>query len=298
MKLKTWIALGSYLVAGTVCFASGVSTVGPNSTLDGFFIGVGASYNSLNLTQDSWGKGVSNIRTNTGANSNGVAEGTGAPFNVVNNILSPSLQAGYFKHLCDSPTILGVKFLYQYLNSTTTNYNLFIPQLGQTTSAVTGITSPLYGWVNANSVQSSATHEVTFLFLGGRSFGNASFYLGLGPSLINLKSQNYYSIGYADYEGATINVTGLVSYSSPSIWALGGTVQLGASYTFNPCWFLDLSYTYTFTGNNTTNHQQPFYNASSIGSTTYTTSGTIYTKQTLSLKNQTIMLTINRVFNF
>ena len=75
--IKTWIVVGSYFLAGTVCFASYASTARSDLTRDGFFLGLGANYNSVNIKQDSWGKGISNIQTNTGANSNGVAQGSG-----------------------------------------------------------------------------------------------------------------------------------------------------------------------------------------------------------------------------
>ena len=295
--MKTWKVLGIYFLAGTVCFAGDVSATGSDLTRDGFFLGLGANYNSVNLTQNSWGKGISNIKTSTGANSNGIAQGNGAPFNNVNNALGPSFQTGYFKHITGTPNLVGVKFSYQYLNATATNSNLFIPQIGQTTSAITGVTSPLYGYVNADSVQPIINQEVTLLLFAGRSFGNASFYLGAGPSLVNLQSKNYYSIGYANFEGATVNVTGLVSYSSPAFWAWGGTAQMGATYFFTPSWFIDMSYTYTITGNNTTNHQQTFANTSNLAGTIYTTSGTLYTKDILSVTNQSLMFTINKVFD-
>lgn len=295
--MKTWMVLGAYFLAGTVCFADGVSAAKSDLMRDGFFVGVGASYNSVNLTQKSWGKGVSNIQTTT-ANSNGVAEGTGAPFHNMNNVLGPTFQAGYFKHITGTPNLWGIKFLYQYLDSTATNANLFIPQIGQTTSAITGITSPLYGYVNAESVQPTVKQDVALLLFAGHTIGKTSFYFGIGPALVNLNSKNYYSIGYANFEGATVNVTGLVSYSSPAFWAWGGTAQLGATYFFTPSLFVDLSYTYTMTGNNTTKHQQAFSNTSNLGGTVYTTSGTLYTKDTLSVKSQAFMLTLNKVFDF
>ncbi len=295
--MKTRMVLGTYLLAGTFFFAGHVNATGLDVTCDGFYLGLGPSYNTVNLTQNSWGKGVSNIQTSTGANSNGVAQGNGAPFHHIDDVLAPSLQVGYFKHIADTPNLLGVKFFYQYLDTTATNSNLFIPQLGQTTSAITGVTSPLYGYVNGNSVQATTNQEVALLVYAGRSFGNASIYVGAGPSLVNLKSKNFYSIGYANFEGTTLNVTGLVSYSSPSFWAWGGTMQMGATYFYTPSWFVDMSYTYTLTSSRTVNHQQTFANTSNFAGTTYTTSGTLYTKDTLSVKNQTLMLTINKVFN-
>ena len=291
------MTLAISFLAGTTCFANVTSTPASDLMHEGFFAGLGGSYNSVNLTQSSWGKGISNIQTSTGSNSNGIGQGNGAPFHNVNNVLAPSFQAGYFKHISGTPNLWGIKLLYQYLDSTATDSNLYIPQQGQTTSAITGITSPLYGYVNAASVQATASNDFSLLIFAGRSLGNTTFYFGAGPTVVNLKSKNFNSIGYAYFEGATINVTGLVNYSSPSFWAWGGAAQIGATYFVTPSWFLDMSYTYTVTSSYTTNHQQTFTNSSNVAGVNYTTSGTLYTKDTLSIKNQALMLTINKVFD-
>lgn len=294
--MKTWIALSAYLLTVTTCFAGDMGTTKSDLMHDGLFMGLGGNYNSINITQNSWGKGISNILTSTGVNSNGIAQGTGAPFYNTANTFAPQFQAGYFKHFAGTQNLYGLKFSYQYLGSTATNSNLYIPQLGVMTSS-TGVTSSLFGYVNAESVQVKTNHELNLLAFIGRSFGNVYVYLGAGPSLFNLQSQNYYSIGYAEVAGAPVDVTGLVSYSSPSTWAWGGAAQLGMTYFFSPTWFIDASYIYAVTGNNTTAHQQTFSNSSIIGSTSYTTSGTLFTRDTLSVSNQSFMLSINKVFD-
>lgn len=296
-QLKKWMVLSAHLLSGSACFAGAMGSNESNLIHDGLFLGLGANYNFIDITQNSWGLGVSNIVTSTGGNSNGVAQGTGAPFNHTANRLSPEIQAGYFKQVTGTQQVYGLKFSYQYLGSTATNSNLYIPQLGQMTSS-TGTTSALFGYVNADSVQVTTNHELTLLAFIGRSFDNNKYvYIGAGPSLFNLQSKNYYSIGYAEYEGATVNVTGLVSYSSPSIWACGGAAQLGMTYFISPTWFVDASYTYTRTGNHTSPHEQAFSNASSLGSTHYTTSGTLSTRDTLRVSNQAFTLAINKVFD-
>ena len=262
-----------------------------------FFFGLGGSYNSIHLTQDSWGKGVGNITTNTGSNSNGNAEGTGAPFDNNSQSLAPEIQIGYFKHFINHPNYLyGFKLSYQYLNSTATNPNLYIPQVGTETSQ-TGVVSPLFGWVNVDAVQVTTKHQINLLGFLGESFGNKFFYLGVGPTIVNLKSQNYYSIGYAQFEGATVNVTGLVSYSTPSLWLFGGAAQLGMTYFITPSLFIDANYTYAITGSHTVNHSQSYAYISSLGSTVYNSTGNLYTKNTLRIKNQSVAITINKVFD-
>jgi len=297
--MKRWIILSANLLVGTACFAGGLDAIEVTEVdlmPDGFFLGLGANYNSIYLTQNSWGKGISTIQTSTGVISNGVAQGSGAPFNHTANTFAPEIQAGYFKYMTDTPNLYGIKFSYQYLGSIATNSNLYIPQLGQTTNSSTGVTSSLFGYVNADSVQVTTNHEMTLLAFVGRSFGNKYFYVGAGPSVFNLNSKNYYSIGYADFEGVTIDVTGLVSYSSPSIWVWGGAAQVGMMYFISPTWFVDASYTYAITGHDTIDHEQAFSNSSSVGTTSYTTSGTLVTKDNLSVNNQSLTLLINKIF--
>lgn len=289
--------LSASLLVGTACFAKGACTIESCMLHDGLFLGLGADYNSINLTQNSWGKGISNIQTSTGTNTLGIAQGTGAPFHNTTNTFAPEIQAGYFKHFPCTPYLYGFKFSYQYLGSSATNSNLYIPQLGTSTNS-SGVTSSLFGYVNADSVQVSTNHELALLGFIGESFGNKYFYFGAGPALFNLQSKNYYSIGYALFDGATINVTGLVSYSTPSMWLWGGAAQLGMVYYISPTWFIDVSYTYAVTGSRTSSHQQTFSNSSSIGSVNYNTSGTLFTKDTLRINNQSARLTINKILDF
>lgn len=284
------------LLTSSIAFAGDMGANTQNIPNRGLFLGLGGSYNSINLNQNSWGKGLSNIQTNTGVSSNGVGQGNGVPFHNTQNTFAPEVQAGYFKSIPNSPYLYGLKFSYQYLGSVATNPNLYIPQLGQTTNN-SGVTSPLFGYVDGKSIQVTTNHEMTLLAFLGHDFGNKYVYVGMGPSLFNTKSRNYDSIGYADFDGATINVTGLVNYASPSIWAWGGAAQLGMMYFISDSWSVDISYTYSISGSYTTNHQQGFTNASNLAGVNYTTSGTLFTKDTLSVSSQALTLSINKVFD-
>lgn len=296
MPLNQRMMLSAILLSTATAFAGSMGAIESDPLHDGLFLGLGANYNSINTTQNSWGKGISNIQTSTGAGSNGIAQGTGAPFHHTTNIFSPDLQVGYFKHFRSSPYVYGAKFSYQYLGANATNSNLYIPQLGQTTNTQ-GVTSDLFGYVNADSVQVTTNSEFMLLAFLGHSWGNKTVYLGAGPSLFRLKSRNFYSIGYAEVEGVTIDVTGLISYASPPIWAWGGAAQLGMIYYFSPTWFIDASYTYAITGDNTSAHQQTFSNSSDVGGINYVTSGTLFTTDTINMNNQSLTLTINKVFD-
>lgn len=290
--------LGVNFLIGTACFANSVDTTHSNMMHEGLFFGLGTDYNSINLTQYSWGKGVGNITTSTGANSNGVAEGTGAPFKNTTHTFAPEIQAGYFRHFpCYQNYLYGVKFTYQFLGSTAVNPNLYIPQVGTTTSATTGAVSPLYGWVNVDQVQVTTNHQLALLAFVGQSFGNKYVYLGAGPAAFNIQSRNYYSIGYAQFNGDTINATGLISYSTPSLWLPGGAAQVGMTYFFDPSWFIDVSYTYAVSASRTVNHTQGYTNSSSVGTTAYISAGNLYTRNTVRVNNQSVRLTINKVLD-
>ena len=300
--MKKWMILSVNLLSGTACFAGSMGANQSNLMHDGLFLGLGANYNSINITQKSWGEEVFNLQYQTflpvaTTHSTGVAQGSGTPFYNTSNTFSPEIQAGYFKHFSGTQNLYGFKFSYQYLGTTAKNPNLYIPQLGVLTNVDTGAASSLFGYVNVDSVQVTTNHELTLLAFIGRSFGNKYFYLGAGPSLFNLQSNNYYSIGYTAYQASTIDVTGLVSYSSPSIWAWGGAAQLGMTYFISPTWFIDASYTYAITGNNTTLHEQAFSNSQISDFVSYFTSGTLFTKDTLSVSAQALTVAINKVFD-
>ena len=293
--MKKWIVLGAGLVSGAACFAGSMGATESDLMHDGLFLGLGGNYNSINITQNSWGEGISTIQSGA-ASTRGIAQGNGAPFHNTTNTFAPEIQAGYFKHYKNTENLYGLKFSYQYLGSTATNSNLYIPQQGESVSD-TGVPSSLFGFVNGDSIQVSTNHELMLLAFIGRSFGNKYLYLGAGPSVFNLQSKNYYSIGYAEYKGATLDITGLVSYESPSLWTWGGAAQLGMSYFINPTWFIDASYTYAVTGNNTTPHEQAFSNTSQLGDLIYTASGTLFTRDTLSVNSQALTVSINKVFD-
>ena len=293
--MKTWIYLSVTLAAAN-CFAGEMGEIVSNGVPNGgAFVGLGANYNLIDVNQYSWGRGITNVFLDSSLLSYGVAQGTGAPFHATVTRFSPEIQAGYFKNANDK--IYGVKFAYQYLGLTATNSNLYIPQTGQITTVSPPSTSALFGYVNADSIQVTNNSQMTLLGFIGKTLQNKYIYLGAGPALFNVQSHNYYSIGYAEFNGATVDVTGLVSYSSPTIWEWGGAVQMGMTYFFDSTWFIDASYTYAMSGQYTVDHSQPFTNSFTQNASTYTTTGAIFTQDKLKVSNQAIAVTINKLFD-
>lgn len=264
---------------------------------EGFFIGLGANYSSLTLQQDSWGLGISNLYANSVLTSSGIAQGNAAPFRNTSLSFSPEVQAGYLKNF-NNNHYFGAKFTYQYLGQVATNRNLYLPQTGELRSYNPPSTSSMFGYAIADSVETTINHNMNLLALVGTQYGNKYFYLGAGPSLISLRSENYNSIGYALVDGATLNVTGLVNYSSPTIWAWGGAAQVGMSYFIDSSLFIDASYTYSVAGSYASTHEQSFSNTSVVTGTTIVTSGILATKDTFkSTSIQSVNLSINKLFN-
>lgn len=281
-------------VFGTSVFAGDMGAV-PNP--QGFFIGLGGNYSSFNYTQNSWGLGISNLYTNSVLTSRGVAQGNAAPFHTTNSTFSPEVQAGYLKNFTPD-AYFGFKFSYQYLGLVVTNRDLYLPQSGVLTSFNPTSTSTMFGYAIADSVETSINHSMNLLAMVGKQFRNKYVYLGAGPSVMSLRSKNYNSIGYAIVDGETLNVTGLVNYSSPTIWAWGGAAQIGMSYFISSSWFIDASYTYSVAENHTSPHKQTFAHTTSAGGTTIETNGILATKDTFKTpKLQSFNVSINKLFD-
>lgn len=296
MTTKLQNIILSCSLIGTSAFAGEMGAVSP--THQGFFIGLGANYSALSLHQDSWGLGISNLVTNGVLTSTGIAQGNAAPFQNTSLTFSPEIQAGYLKNF-NSTDYYGVKFTYQYLGLVVTNRDLYLPQVGELRSYNPPSTSSMFGYAIADSVETTVNHDMNLLALFGKQLNNKFIYLGAGPSLISLQSQNYNSIGYALVDGETLNVTGLVNYGSPTIWAWGGAAQIGMSYFIDSSWFLDASYTYTIAGSYTTPHEQSFsHTSTTTGGDTIVTSGVLATKDTFkTTRLQSINLSINKLFD-
>ena len=283
----------SLSIFGTSAFAG---TMGAAPNPQGFFIGVGGNYNSLRIQQDSWGLGISSLYIDGVYNSTGIAQGNAAPFKNKSQNLAPEVQAGYLRNYNDS-VYYGIKFTYQYLGGIATNRDVYLPQTGVLTSA-SGTTSPMFGYAIADSVETTINHDMNLFALIGKQFGNKSIYLGGGPSLISLQSQNYNSIGYAIINGETLNVTGLVNYGSPTMWAWGGGAQIGASYFITPSWFIDASYTFSALGGRVSRHEQSFTNTSTMNGDNLLTTGILATKDTFKTALlQSVNVSINRMFD-
>jgi hypothetical protein len=137
---------------------------------DGFFFGLGGSYNSVNFgNRDMYIQGVSNVYQGPTLVANGFASGTNNVNMPMQSTLAPDIQIGYFQHFADSRWLWGTKFKYSYLGSTAAASSFLVPQAGSFTMGAT--VTPFSGNVPIGSFQTNVNHQMMWLAFLGHSFG-------------------------------------------------------------------------------------------------------------------------------
>ncbi|MCX7115145.1 MAG: hypothetical protein NTW08_04495 [Gammaproteobacteria bacterium] len=209
----------------------------------------------------------------------------------------PFIQAGYFQHVSGSQWMWGGKMSYSYLNISA-DRNLLIPQTGGVTATVLGATTtyPFTGNYTVQTYQQTLNHQISLIPLIGRSFEKKYVYLGIGPTFSQTKmSIENMASPIAFVDGHFISPTGAGNGSNYSTnqWLFGGAAMVGATYFINPTWFVDVSYSYSMTGIETSSWGGPWIDTLSNGSTrignnTGTSSGSVNT--------QAFSVSINTVF--
>jgi opacity protein-like surface antigen len=258
---------------------------------DGFFFGLGGSYNSVNFgNRDMYVQGVSNVYQGPTLVANGFASGTNNVNMPMQSTLAPDIQIGYFQHFADSRWLWGTKFNYSYLGSTAAASSFLVPQAGSFTMGAT--VTPFTGNVPIGSFQTNVSHQMMWLAFLGHSFDAFSVYLGAGPSLSQIQTRYTNIAGFALLSGVPSLIAPRDDYST-SGWVAGGAVSLGATYFFNPNWFLDFSYTYDATLSQTGSFSGPFTNTSQG----YTTIGTLSGNSSGRLTTQSLNVSINVLFD-
>ena len=257
----------------------------------GAFGGLGGSYNSVKLEQDLYASGISNVYSSSILVADGTAGGPATPYVNSQSTFAPEAQVGYFKHFTNSNLLWGVKFFDEYLNSTTTDQAVNIPQDGAFTTTGSGGSNTFTGHVIISSIQTTVTHELALMPFIGRSFNDTFVYFGAGPTLSQVQYHLNDGTGYADVNGSHDDLTGTPASFSNSIWVWGEAVQVGMAYYFDPSFFLDFDYTYATEQYNITN-TGPFN--STFG--TYTSTGSLYVNNAQRMTVQGIVVSINKMF--
>lgn len=190
---------------------------------DGFFAGVGASYNSVKLNQNLYGAGSSNVYIDNVLVATGVAGGPTTPFVSTQNTLAPVFQAGLMKGVDDSPWLLGTKFSYKYLGLNFDDEGILDPQGGGLTPTIDAPNNSTFsGHEIFESVQTAVNHQLSLFPLLGHDLGRGGFYFGGGPVVFSTEANIYRAIGFADLNGTRMNVTGDPVNFTDSSWMWGG----------------------------------------------------------------------------
>jgi len=260
------------------------------------YIGIGGGYGLVNLNQSIYAKGISNIYdagtstlTNTGA-----ADGSTGNWSNSQSTFAPIGQIGYFAHFDDeSDWLWGAKFLYRYYGTTSSQYNVSVPQAGSFKSTSTGQVTPFTGFETINPAQTSVNSQLGLLAYIGKSFGNSRVYFGAGPAAFQIQSNLIGNVGYAYLPYPTVSsVTGGPVNLSTNQWLVGGAFELGGSYYLDNSWFVDANYSFGVTATQSVNYSTAFTNTT-LGSTSV---GTNYVQPSQYITTHSFTISINKAF--
>lgn len=262
-------------------------------TQNGFFVGLGGSYNSVKLDQYLTASGTSEVFEEGLLVAFGEAGGPANPYHVTQTTFAPEVQVGYFDNLPCSDWTWGVTFLYKYLGIGFTQRVINAPQSGAFVNTEAAPEETFFtGHVIIGSAQNKINHELDLLAFMGHSFTNGQVYLGVGPVVFKEQTKVYQAIGFANVNGEPTDITGTPTNFSSCKWVWGGAAQIGFTYNLSPCWFLDLSYKYALTGKYKHNNAAPFASASSG----FTDSGILNVNTTQRITVQSFAVSVNMLF--
>jgi hypothetical protein len=259
---------------------------------NGVFLGLGASYNSAELSQTIDGTAFSSIFSGSSLVALGESGGTTAPYQSTHNTLAPQAQIGYLHRFSESPWFLSCKAMYQYLGLTFTQTDLSSFPGGD--YMVVGVDH----WVGHFSISSSQTtihHQLALLPAFGYFINHNGVYLGAGPVVFQIAQNCYGLSSLPRVNGTTADHTGSSTDLSFSQWMWGGVAQLGFIYSLTTSWFLDCNYSYAVTENSSAQGSSLFSQSLSAGSA-YTEQGKLTLQTKTRVTAQSFLVTINKAF--
>lgn len=260
-----------------------------------FYFGLGGGFSDNHFgSQTVYALGTSDIFMDGDLIATGIADGP-APVDVPNaSGLVPSVQAGYFHHMPGGEWILGGKFTYNYLNSSSSVENIRLPQAGSFTYTETGVTEPFLGNAVARNFKSTVKHQIALVPYVGRSFGNGFVYFGAGPTLTETQTDIDGLVGFADINDTRRDISGAPQNFSASDWVVGGTATVGLTYFLDSSWFVDASYSYATTRDSRSDFVSTYqYENTSNGQVTV---GDLIGDSTGRVATQSIVVTLNMAF--
>jgi opacity protein-like surface antigen len=264
-----------------------------------FYAAIGGGYASAHFgTQNLYAIGTSNAYDNTTGMllATGDAAGPGSISMPNKSTFAPSANFGYFQHFAGSDWLWGARFSYTYVGATSTVDNVRLPQLGQYTEYTDSgtTTTPFVGHAVAQSYEASIDHQIALTPLVGRSFENFFLYLGGGATYSRTRTNIKGLVGFADIDIPHRAISGPPQDFSGSGWVWGGAVIVGGTYFLDRSWFIDLSYTYARTKNQTFNYSSTFSNPNGPNNTT--TAGTLVGSSSGRVDSQAVVVTIGKAF--
>ena len=308
IKLFSATALSTVLLTGAAFSADLTSILKPDASgsaslvpKSGLSLGLGGNLNLATFGQQNYyWAGVSNAyydrdgsQYNYGFAGWNTRVNLGPQFRV-----APIGQINYFNHFGDTEWMWGSKFAYTYLNSRSAVSNVLIPQFGGYHSLIDPSRSAaFFGTGELNSYQTSINHQLTLTPYLGRSFSSGYLYVGAGPSLSQVQTNQNNLTGYRNSNGIPTVQTGFGSNYQNSHWVWGGAATGGITYFLTPSWYMDFNYTFSQT-RSTTSFYNAWYTAPVAGSTGLTAAHAIgYTPGSTSaaLNTQSVNASLNWV---
>src|SRR5262249_21682846 len=153
---------------------------------------------------------------------------------------------------------------------------------------------PFCGYAFAKSYETTIDHQLALMSFIGRSFDKTLLYIGGGVTYARTHTNINDLVGFADITHPLEVISGPPQNFSGSGWVWGGALMLGGAYFFAPSWFVDVSYMYSKTHNQTFNYSSTFSNPNGLNNTT--TTGTLVGSSSGRVETHAVVATIGMAF--
>ena len=261
-----------------------------------FYAAIGGGYASARFgTQNVFAIGISDVYLNSNGAliASGIAEGPASIPMPNKSTFAPSANVGYFQHFAGSDWLWGARLFYTYVGANSTVDNIRLPQVGQFTEA--GTTYFFVGHAVAQSYETSIDHQIALMPFIGRSFEKGLLYIGGGATYSRTRTSIKGLVGFADVLNMPhTDISGPPQDFSGSGWVWGGAAIVGGTYFLAPSWFVDMSYMYARTNNQTFNYSSAFTNPNGPNGTT--TVGSLVGNSSGRIETHAVIATIGKTF--
>lgn len=295
-KLAIVVTAIATLASAFVFAADTLDKAQPPTDWSGFYVGAGGSFNWTRFDQALQGiSGIQNITIGPNLVAQGQEGGPYFDFDRKESGFAPGVQLGYILPFGGGEWQAGLNWTYKYVNIESKE-NVSIPQEGTLTTVVgPPMTIPITGFVQISPAEINLKHQFALIATIGRAFNKFRIYAGGGPTLFGVETNFKNGIPFAIIGSQTLMAGEPVSGSNDN-WVWGGAAQVGVSYAVASRWFLDFAYTYarsaSFKIQNSVNLTSPTRGPDLMSS------GSAVLNTHERVTNQSVMLTVNRLFDF